>query len=241
MRETRGGIVPFSAACLAKFARDTVGVEVDRPSGVAAITAALNGEELRAVFIAHQDAAKTRIRFAFDFVLDVVNNDELGHEIGTNPERERILRVRWRDQDARQHRFWMPKLLLAVRRVGQRIVRVTRRAQRRFVRGRQQQVIGPVEDQRSGFVPHPRRQSARKTVALGKRFDPAKNETLRLVTKRPFESFLRRGRRWSFVKRCCRHKSSWIGYTVALPSPAPNWMPWASGSSRAKLIVLVWR
>src|SRR5438270_5309821 len=122
MRETRGGIVPFSAACLAKFARDTVGIEIDRTSGVAAITAALNGEELRAVFIAHQDAAKTRIRLAFDFVLHVVNNDELGHKIGANPERERIFRVRWRDQNARQHRLWMPKLLLPIRRVGQPIM-----------------------------------------------------------------------------------------------------------------------
>src|SRR5205085_6637955 len=118
MLEPGRGVIPFSAARLAKFPRGAICLEIDRSRGVATITAALNGEEFRAVFIAYQGAAKTRIGLAFDFVLDVVNNDELGHEIGTNPERERILRVRWRDQDARQHRFRMPKLFLVVRRVG---------------------------------------------------------------------------------------------------------------------------
>ena len=30
-------------------------------------------------------------------------------------------------------------------------------------------------------------------------------------------------------------------YAVALPSPAPNWIPCAKGSSVEKLIVFVWR
>ena len=30
-------------------------------------------------------------------------------------------------------------------------------------------------------------------------------------------------------------------YAVALASPAPNWIPWAKGSSVEKLIVFVWR
>jgi hypothetical protein len=30
-------------------------------------------------------------------------------------------------------------------------------------------------------------------------------------------------------------------YAVPLPSPAPNWIPCASGSSVEKLIVFVWR
>src|SRR5437868_3127730 len=42
------GVVPFSPACLTKLARDNVRAQIDRRSGVAAITAALHCHKLRA-------------------------------------------------------------------------------------------------------------------------------------------------------------------------------------------------
>src|SRR5438045_7762966 len=84
MREPGRSVIPFPPARLAKLARETIGPRIDRRRGVAAIAAAFDGKKLRAILVAHQDAAVTRKRFAFDLVLDVVRDDELRDQIRPN-------------------------------------------------------------------------------------------------------------------------------------------------------------
>src|SRR5438067_11039286 len=93
VRESCRGVIPFSPARLAKFARDAVSARIGQRRGVSAIAASLDRKELGAVLIAHQHAAVTRERFAFYLVLDVVNDDKLSDQIRANAERERIFRV----------------------------------------------------------------------------------------------------------------------------------------------------
>src|SRR5213082_1051996 len=93
VRESGRAVIPFSPARLAKFARGAVSARIGRRRGVTAIAAAFDRKKLGAVLLAHQHAAVTRERFAFDLVLDVVNDDKLSDQIRPNAERERILRI----------------------------------------------------------------------------------------------------------------------------------------------------
>ena len=43
-------------------------------------------------------------------------------------------------------------------------------------------MIGPIENQRPGFITHPFCERSRKTIPLEKRLDTIKNEILGLVT-----------------------------------------------------------
>src|SRR5436309_15950871 len=81
VRETLRIIIPGSPSSLEKFAHSAVGFEVRLAGDVTAITTALDHEKLRPVFFADEKLAKTRKWFAFDFVIYVVCNGKIGHQI----------------------------------------------------------------------------------------------------------------------------------------------------------------
>ena len=60
----------------------------------------------------------------------------------------------------------MPERFVSGYIVPERIVDVAGLAQRSFIRRRKEQMIGPIENQRPGFITHPFRERSRKTIPL---------------------------------------------------------------------------